>query len=135
MWPCSAAGSRRWNPGFRGLDCAAEGVPHPSTPKPDLSPVRRADDGTTAFCHGIAYVHEGSRLGGEVLYRRLHGVLAPHPLRYLRDRSGGGFSWPAVLAGLRSRLAGAQAQASACRGAVAAFEVLLGQFGRAGCGV
>lgn len=95
----------------------------------DLRPVHDADDGSDAFCWGIAYVLEGSRLGGQVLYRRLQARLAPHPLRYLGQRSGAGGDWPRTLASLRHHLATPAAVASGSRGAMAAFDVLLARFG------
>ena len=115
-------------------DCPAEVVALTSTATPDLRHIRQADDGSTAFCWGIAYVLEGSRLGGEVLYRRLNALLAPHPLRYLAQRGDStlqGPSWPQTLASLRRELPTAGAQASACSGAVAAFETLIQQFRQA----
>ena len=115
-------------------DCPAEiaALAQPATP--DLRRLLQADDGSQAFCWGIAYVLEGSRLGGQVLYRRLSAPLAPHPLRYLShrgERKAAGPSWPAMLASLRSELASMEAQAAACCGAVAAFEMLVGQFEQA----
>ena len=97
----------------------------------DLALLLQADDGSEAFCWGIAYVLEGSRLGGQVLYRRLHERLAPHPLRYLQHGTGGP-SWPDTLKALRTQLASPSSQTAACRGAVAAFELLLARFELAG---
>ena len=97
----------------------------------DMKLVLPVDDGSEAFCWGIAYVLEGSRLGGQVLYRRLHERLAPHPLRYLQHGTGRP-SWPDTLRALRSHLASPSSQTAACRGAVAAFELLLARFELAG---
>ncbi|MDB5847401.1 MAG: hypothetical protein JWP29_1153 [Rhodoferax sp.] len=99
----------------------------------DMAPLRQADDGSDAFCWGVSYVLEGSRLGGQVLYRRLHLQLAPHPLRYLGERTACGPSWAETLASLRRHLHGDAARASGCAGAVAAFEMLLQGFEDAGC--
>jgi heme oxygenase (biliverdin-IX-beta and delta-forming) len=104
----------------------------PPLPLPDLTAVHAADDGSDAFCWGMAYVLEGSRLGGKVLYRRLQAPLSPHPLRYLGERNAQGPSWPQTLASLRTQLATPEARTSGCRGAVAAFELLLARFRRAG---
>lgn len=97
-------------------------------PPPDLEVFRQMDDGSAAFCWGVAYVLEGSRLGGQVLYRSLSKSLAPHPLRYLANTQSGGSTWPVTLAALRKNLATEPAQASGCKGAVAAFELLIAQF-------
>lgn len=97
----------------------------------DADLVVQADDGSDAFCWGIAYVLEGSRLGGQVLYKRLQAHLAPHPLRYLQ-RGTEGPSWPQTLKALRMHVATAPSRAAACAGAVAAFELLLVRFELAG---
>lgn len=77
---------------------------------------------------GLAYVVEGSQLGGQVLYRHLAGRLAPHPLRYLQGQGAGtGTRWKTFLGLLRAQLASAPAQAAACDGAVAAFAGLQAQ--------
>jgi len=102
-------------------------------PLPDLTLLQQADDGSNAFCWGIAYVVEGSRLGGQVLYRRLREPLAPHPLRYLGNRGKTGMSWPEMLGALREQLEGVDKCQSGCQGAVAAFETLLLRFRQAGC--
>ena len=90
------------------------------------------DDGSDAFCWGVSYVLEGSRLGGQVLYRRLQVPLAPHPLRYLGARHTHGRPWPQTLAALRLHLASPEALDAGCRGAVAAFTLLLARFRQAG---
>ncbi|MES2911150.1 MAG: biliverdin-producing heme oxygenase [Pseudomonadota bacterium] len=111
-------------------DCAGTGFPQPASP--DTTALQNADDGSEAFCWGIAYVLEGSRLGGEVLYRRLQPRLAPHPLRYLGQRGAGGQPWPQFLATLRQKLAGDQASQAGCKGAVAAFQTLQAHFTQQG---
>jgi len=74
---------------------------------------------------GLAYVVEGSQLGGQVLYRRLAGRLAPHPLRYLRGSgSATGARWRAFTAALEAHVRGPAPTAAACDGARAAFGVL-----------
>lgn len=122
-----------------GLSLAQQDIDDgPVSPAPvlapiDAAPIRRADDGSDAFCWGAAYVLEGSRLGGQVLYRRLQRQLAPHPLRYLRQRFENGRPWPETMALLRRRLDGESARSSACVGAVAAFALLVRRFEDAGC--
>ena len=94
--------------------------------------------GNTAGDWGVAYVIEGSQLGGQVMYRRLAEALAPHPLGYLRGAgSANGRTWPAFLADLRLHVITPVQQEAACRGAVQAFESLLHCFRtrRAGAGV
>ncbi|WP_225785518.1 biliverdin-producing heme oxygenase [Xenophilus sp. Marseille-Q4582] len=75
---------------------------------------------------GVAYVVEGSRLGGQVLYRRLAAPLAPHPLRYLQGAGAQtGARWRAFLDELRAALDTPARVQAACEGAVWAFERLL----------
>jgi heme oxygenase len=92
---------------------------------PDLPP------GGPGFAWGVAYVAEGSQLGGTVLYRRLHERLSPHPLRYLRG-DGQASHWPAFMAGLRQAVATPADMAAACAGAVAAFGLLIDAFRQRG---
>ena len=94
--------------------------------------------GNTAGDWGVAYVIEGSQLGGQVMYRRLAEALAPHPLGYLRGAGSANVrTWPAFLADLRLHVITPVQQEAACRGAVQAFESLLHCFRtrRAGAGV
>lgn len=78
---------------------------------------------------GLAYVVEGSQLGGQVLHRSLAPRLAPHPLRYLQgDGAGTGARWKAFMALLRTHVASPTAIAAACDGALAAFQGLQAQF-------
>ena len=114
-------------------DCPAQAHALAALPVPDLTALRQVDDGSDGFCWGIAYVVEGSRLGGQVLYRRLSQQLAPHPLRYLGQRGKTGASWPDILTRLRTHLDARPECESACNGAVAAFELLLLRFRHAGC--
>ncbi|KAF1049536.1 MAG: hypothetical protein GAK38_00635 [Xylophilus sp.] len=84
---------------------------------------------------GAAYVLAGSQLGGQVLHRRLKGLFAPHPLRYLAGTglaADSGLRWKAFMAGLRSAVATPPAVAAAVAGAVAAFELLLALFAAEG---
>jgi len=80
----------------------------------------------TAVDWGVAYVIEGSQLGGQVLHRRLAEALAPHPLGYLKgEGSATGRHWTAFLNNLRVHVVTPAQQEAACRGAVQAFEALL----------
>jgi heme oxygenase len=114
-------------------DCGPVASASPPAAPVDLAAVRRVDDGSDAFCWGIAHVLEGSRLGGQVLYRRLAPRLAPHPLRYIAERPRHARPWGETLACLRRQLDSAADRQSGCAGAVAAFETLLRHFEVAGC--
>ncbi|VXC67463.1 biliverdin-producing heme oxygenase [Massilia sp. 9I] len=84
-------------------------------------------DASTAYRWGVAYVIEGSQLGGAVLYGNLAGPLAPHPLRYLRgDAAGPGPRWRAFMLALRAHVTSPEEIAEACAGACAAFDAILG---------
>ncbi|MDO9360814.1 MAG: biliverdin-producing heme oxygenase [Polaromonas sp.] len=113
-------------------DCGAAADSIPALPALSTAPVLAEDDGSDAFCWGMAYVLEGSRLGGQVLYRRLQAPLAPHPLRYLGERHTHGRPWPQTLAALRLHLATPEALGAGCRGAVVAFTMLLARFRQTG---
>ncbi|KQP17639.1 biliverdin-producing heme oxygenase [Pseudorhodoferax sp. Leaf267] len=90
-----------------------------------------ADD--PAFALGVAYVVEGSQLGGQVLLRRLRQSGVDHGLRYLQGRGEAtGAHWGAFLKALRARLTQPAEIAAACRGACWAFEDLLARMRRAG---
>ena len=82
---------------------------------------------SAAYRWGVAYVVEGSQLGGAVLYKRLAGQLAPHPLRYLRGSGEGGPGprWRAFMAALRAQVQGEEQVAEACAGACDAFDRIL----------
>lgn len=85
-------------------------------------------DAGAAYRWGVAYVVEGSQLGGAVLYKRLSAQLAPHPLRYLRGagEAGPGPRWRAFMQALRAEVRSEQQIAEACAGACAAFDRILG---------
>lgn len=97
---------------------------------PEVAPLRPAAawpaDASAAYRWGVAYVIEGSQLGGAVLYGKLIGPLAPHPLRYLRgDEGGPGPRWRAFMQALRARVTSSAEIAEACAGACAAFDAIL----------
>ncbi|XDF37784.1 biliverdin-producing heme oxygenase [Paracidovorax avenae] len=78
-----------------------------------------------AVAWGMAYVVEGSQLGGQWLYRRLAQPLAPHPLRYLQG-SGTRTAerWKDFTARLASNVRTPADIEAACAGARAAFDAL-----------
>ncbi|WP_338764798.1 biliverdin-producing heme oxygenase [Massilia sp. METH4] len=97
----------------------------PAGREPSAAAVWHGRD-SVAYRWGVAYVIEGSRLGGAVLYRRLADALAPHPLRYLH--AGGvppGPRWQHFLRALRAQVQGDRAVAEACQGARDAFDSLI----------
>ena len=83
-----------------------------------------------AFAWGLAYVVEGSQLGGAMLHRRLQVRLAPHPLRYLQGDTAGGARWKTFMADLRASVRTPAQTAAAVRGAQAGFGALIGRFER-----
>lgn len=81
---------------------------------------------SAAYRWGVCYVVEGSQLGGAVLYQRLAGQLAPHPLNYLRgDAAGPGPRWRLFMQALRANVRSSEAIADACQGARDAFDRIL----------
>lgn len=90
-----------------------------TTPWPDCA--------GAAYRWGVAYVVEGSQLGGAVLYKRLAQQLAPHPLRYLRGAGAGGPGprWRAFMETLRAEVRTEAEVAEACAGACDAFDRIL----------
>ena len=82
---------------------------------------------SAAYRWGVAYVVEGSQLGGAVLYKRLAQQLAPHPLRYLRGagETGPGPRWRAFMEALRAEVRTEEEVAEACAGACDAFDRIL----------
>ena len=75
---------------------------------------------SSAFAWGVAYVVEGSQLGGAMLHRRLHQRLAPQSLHYLMGDGTSG-RWPRFTASLRSAVVTTEQIADACTGALWAF--------------
>ncbi|THC39981.1 biliverdin-producing heme oxygenase [Massilia sp. Mn16-1_5] len=105
-------------------DPALSGCTEPVQASPAPWPV----DASPAYRWGVAYVVEGSQLGGAVLYKRLADQLAPHPLRYLRGAGEGGPGprWRAFMEALRAEVHGEGDVAEACAGACDAFDRILG---------
>ncbi|RZA35526.1 MAG: heme oxygenase [Lysobacteraceae bacterium] len=109
--------------GLIQADLAEPGMPEPATLRPAVDWPLEA---SAAYRWGVAYVIEGSQLGGAVLYARLSTPLAPHPLRYLCGEEGGpGPRWRAFMLALRERVTSPQEIAEACAGACAAFDAIL----------
>lgn len=102
---------------------------HPAMPPgpPPASPERDWPIGAgAAYRWGVCYVIEGSQLGGAVLYKRLAGQLAPHPLDYLRGlEAGPGPRWRAFMQALNADVTTPDAIARACTGACDAFDRIL----------
>ena len=97
---------------------------------PPVKPAAAADawpsDASAAYRWGVAYVIEGSQLGGKVLYGQLSERLAPHPLRYLRGADQGpGPRWRAFMLALKEHVTSPDEIADACAGACAAFDSIL----------
>lgn len=100
-----------------------------------IAQVRQEHEAHLMACRwGMAYVVEGSQLGGQVLFRRLAEGLAPHPLRYLQGRGGDGTAarWRAFIEELRSRLSSPAEVKAACAGACAAFDGMAHELRAAG---
>lgn len=96
--------------------------PLPAPATPHAWPI----DASAAYRWGVAYVIEGSQLGGKVLYGKLSGRLAPHPLRYLRGADEGpGPRWRAFMLALKEHVTSPDEIADACAGACAAFDSIL----------
>lgn len=93
---------------------------------PVLQPAMLSELDDAAFLWGVAYVVEGSQLGGAVLYKRLAEQLAPHPLAYLRGAGSPGPRWQQFLAALRAAVVTERQIEQACRGARQAFDSLIG---------
>lgn len=107
-------------------DLAEPSLPgHPCNARARAAPW--PDCASAAYRWGVAYVVEGSQLGGAVLYKRLAGPLAPHPLRYLRGAGDGGPGprWRAFMEALRAGVHGEAEVAEACAGACDAFDRIL----------
>ena len=93
-------------------------VPHDA----ELWPVQAS----AAYRWGVLYVIEGSQLGGAVLYQRLSGALAPHPLAYLRGTDEGpGPRWRSFMQALKGNVISEREVEEACRGACDAFDRIL----------
>ncbi|CUJ05245.1 Heme oxygenase [Achromobacter xylosoxidans] len=91
-----------------------------AVPRCPAAPTPRAAD---AYALGVAYVVEGSQLGGRFLAKRLESVSPPLPLRYLRGYGEEvGPLWKVFLLHLDSAARGQETQA--LQGARDAFDSL-----------
>jgi len=111
-------------------DLRDPGMPDASAIVPSVVPAAAPSpwprNASPAWRWGVSYVIEGSQLGGAVLYQRLAGQLAPHPLRYLKgDDAGPGPRWRAFMQALRANVTTPAEIAEACAGACAAFDSIL----------
>lgn len=107
-------------------DLADPAMERIATASPTFADAAWPAQADAAYRWGVCYVIEGSQLGGAVLYKRLAGPLAPHPLAYLRGApEGPGPRWKMFSAALRAALADPAAAEQACRGAVDAFDRLI----------
>jgi len=82
----------------------------------------------------VAYVLEGSQLGGASMFKRLGPRLAPHPMRYFQPvdaPEGLPAQWKDFVAQLAAALRDPAAVDAAQRGAVAGFRTLMPRFGLA----
>jgi heme oxygenase len=88
---------------------------------------------SAAFAWGLAYVVEGSQLGGAMMRRRLGERFAPHPMRYFSAAGPDGVAvqWREFVRQLGEALHDPATVADAQRGAVAAFERLIARCGLA----
>lgn len=93
----------------------------------------RPPSDSLAGAWGVAYVVEGSQLGGRVLHQRLRRAGVDAPLRYLEGRGAGtGAHWNGFLQALRAALVQPADVAAASAAACWAFEDLLARFRQAG---
>lgn len=105
-----------------GRHDADQGSPSAATQAQVRHALQRTPDTQDAVRWGMAYVVEGSQLGGQVMHRQLAPRLTPHPLRYLRGRGPEtGAHWKHFIALLRDHITSPEATAAACAGARAAF--------------
>lgn len=92
---------------------------------PQVNEAKWPTQENAAYRWGIAYVIEGSQLGGEFLYKRLSSRLAPEKLSYLQTKQSG--RWPIFLQALAANVITTKEIDSACAGAMDAFDALLQQ--------
>lgn len=129
-WLASGAGPRDALAPLRRVPLIDADLRDPSvTRKRDPMPREQAPwppNASAAYRWGVAYVAEGSQLGGAVLYQRLAAQLAPHPLAYLRgDAAGPGPRWRSFMLALNENVRSEEEVADACTGACDAFDRIL----------
>jgi len=109
--------------------CAA--APSEASEAP-LAPQLAQASSDPAFAWGLAYVLEGSQLGGMAMHKRLGPRLAPHPMRYFQPvdaPEGLPAQWKDFVAQLAAVMRDPAAVGSAQRGAAVGFETLMPRFG------
>ncbi|MFM9922575.1 biliverdin-producing heme oxygenase [Variovorax sp. H27-G14] len=102
-------------------------VPADGLPEPLMDATR-----DPSFAWGLAYVLEGSQLGGAAMSKRLGPRLAPHPMRYFQPVDATeslAAQWKDFVAQLAAALHSPAAMEAAQRGAVAGFQTLMPRFG------
>ncbi len=121
-----------WGDGYARL--AADDLTQAGEPMPAAwAPHWPAAASACGFVWGVAYVIEGSQLGGQALYRRLAGTLAPLPLTFLRGHGDAtGPRWRGFLAALHEALDTPAALDAACDGARWAFATLIDRYKKRG---
>ena len=108
-----------WGRGCLQAACADLGEPPPAEPRAQAA-------GAPGHVLGLAYVVEGSQLGGRVLLARLRAAGVQHPMHYLQGRGEAtGAHWARCLQALRAGLATPTAQQEAGRAACWAFDDLI----------
>ena len=119
-WPAGLrAATRAGKSALIRADLLAAGDAAPVPQCRDVPMPQAAD----AYALGVAYVMEGSQLGGRFLAKRLQDAVPPLPLRYLRGYGDDtGPLWKDFLGYLDDSARGQQAQA--LRGAKDAFDSL-----------
>ena len=118
--------------GDGGLAAIRDDLAEAGASAPDAAGFRAAPDAdfqSPAFAWGVAYVAEGSRLGGQMLFKRLAGPLAPLQLRYLDGRGDQtGAHWRLFMQALRAAVTTPEGIDAACRGAVWSFDALIERY-------
>lgn len=119
-WPAALRASARADKSAlirADLQAADDTAPVPQCPD---APAPKAAD---AYALGVAYVVEGSQLGGRFLAKRLADIVPPLPLRYLQGYGEEiGALWKSFLLHLDSAAQGQEARA--LQGAQDAFDSL-----------
>lgn len=110
-------------------DLTQAGEAVPGTPSPHWP----AHGPSSGFVWGVAYVVEGSQLGGRVLHDRLLPALDPRAMTYLHGRGDAtGAHWRGFLQDMRQALRTPSDTDSACEGAVWAFTTLINNYKQQG---
>ncbi len=124
VWACSDVERRRCKAAWLAADLGAAGCDASALAAlPRCAPLVAERSPGDPFAAGVAYVVEGSLLGGQVLRRRLDGRLAPIPGRFLEGYGTDTSElWKRFVSELERDLAACGALERACAGARAAFD-------------